>query len=488
LFAAKAFSLLVDSDNPLKFLILAMHYSKISTAHIAAFVGILGNEFVLVDDTSKEPYTHDHTEDLTFNPEVVLKPRNPKEISEILQICNRENIPVTPRGAGTGLSGGALAVHGGIILSMERFNQIIEIDERNMQVMVEPGVINEALQMAVAEKGLFYPPDPASKGSCMLGGNIAHASGGPRALKYGTTRDYVLNLEMVLPTGEIIWTGANTLKYATGYNLTHLMIGSEGTLGIVTKIVLKLIPKPAYTMLMLAPFDTPVNACKAVNAIFLAGSMPSVCEFVEPLGFQLAANMLQIHFNIQEKTGAYLLIEVDGNDTERMMLECETISNVLCEHGCEDVSFAQSADEKEYFWKLRRSIGEATKYQNTYKEEDTVVPRADLPVLYAGVKEIGKRYGFRSVCYGHAGDGNLHVNILKDELSDDFWNNQINDAITEIFQLCKQLKGTISGEHGIGMVQKRFMHIVMPEIQLELMRKIKLAFDPNGILNPGKIF
>ncbi|MES2691151.1 MAG: FAD-linked oxidase C-terminal domain-containing protein [Bacteroidota bacterium] len=434
-----------------------------------------------------EMYSHDHTEDLCYYPEVVLRPSTTGEISRILKLCNDNQVAVTPRGAGTGLSGGALALYGGVLVSMDRFNKIIEIDERNFQATVEPGVINEAFQHAVRDKGLFYPPDPASKGSCFLGGNIAHASGGPRALKYGTTRDYVLNLEVVLPSGEVMWTGANTLKYSTGYNLTHLMIGSEGTLGIVTKIVLKLIPHPKQTLLMLAPFSSPEKACEAVNGIFLAGTNPSACEFIEPEGFRLSAQLLNMGFTIDEHVEAYLLIEVDGNDLDVMMKECEVISDVLYGHESGEVLFAQTSDEKEYFWKLRRSIGEATKFNNTYKEEDTVVPRAELPVLFKGVKEIGKRYGFRTVCYGHAGDGNLHVNILKDKLSDAFWNKEIHAAIIEIFQLCKALKGTISGEHGIGLVQKQYMPVVMPDFQLELMRRIKSAFDPHNILNPGKI-
>lgn len=465
-----------------------MQYNKVSETQIKQFKSIVGEPFVIIDSESMEAYSHDYTEDLRYYPEVVVKPRTAKEVSEILRICNDVNIPVTPRGAGTGLSGGALPVHGGVVLAMERFNQIIEIDERNFQVTVEPGVINEALQIAVKEKGLFYPPDPASKGSCFLGGNLAHSSGGPRAVKYGTTRDYVLNIEVVLASGDIIWTGANTLKYSTGYNLTHLMVGSEGTLGIITKMVLKLIPMPQQTLLMLASFTSPEKACEAVNAIFRAGCNPSACEFVEPDGFRLSSKLLNIHFEIKEDIEAYLLIEVDGNDMEVMMKECEAISEVLYAHDSSDVLFAQSYEEKEYFWKLRRSIGEATKHNNTYKEEDTVVPRAELPKLFKGVKEISKRYGFRSVCYGHAGDGNLHVNILKDGLSDDFWNQELNAAIIEIFELCKTLNGTISGEHGIGLVQKKFMNIVMPEIQLDLMRRIKHAFDPKGILNPSKIF
>ncbi len=455
---------------------------------IKAFQDIVGQPFVIISDEEKMLYSHDHTEDLIFMPEVVIKPANTIEVAAIVKSCYQNNIPITPRGAGTGLSGGALPLHGGVVMAMERMNNIVEIDVRNFQATVEPGVINENLQQAVKEKGLFYPPDPASKGSCFLGGNIAHASGGPRALKYGTTRDYVLNLEVVLPTGDIIWTGANTLKYSTGYNLTHLFIGSEGTLGIVTKIVLKLIPFPEYTLLMLTPFNSPEKACEAVNGIFLAGCNPSACEFVEPEAFRLSANMLNLPFVIEAGVEAYLLIEVDGNNLDSMMAECERISEVLYKHESGEVMFAQTADEKEYFWKLRRSIGEATKHNNTYKEEDTVVPRAELPALYRGVKEIGKRYGFRTVCYGHAGDGNLHVNILKDDLSETFWNTTLTQAIIEIFTLCKTLKGTISGEHGIGLVQKPYMQVVMPQIQLELMRKIKLAFDSKEILNPGKIF
>lgn len=463
-------------------------YKKINSDDIAFFERIVGAQYVLVQIADKENYTHDYTEDLIFIPDVVVKPANENEVSAILKYCNEHKITVTARGAGTGLSGGALAVFGGVILAMERFNKIINIDERNFQATVEPGVINEAFQQAVKEKGLFYPPDPASKGSCFLGGNLAHSSGGPRALKYGTTRDYVLNIQLVLANGDIIWTGANTLKYSTGYNLTHLIVGSEGTLGIITKMVLKLIPFPQQTLLMLAPFASPEKACEAVGAIFRAGCNPSVCEFVEPDGFKLSAALLNIKFDIPAHIGAYLLIEVDGNNLDTMMVECEAISEVLYKHECDEVLFAESAEQKEYFWKLRRSIGEATKHNNTYKEEDTVVPRAELPVLFKGVKEIGDRYNFRTVCYGHAGDGNLHVNILKDDLSDDYWQNNITPGIIEIFELCKKLGGTISGEHGIGYVQKQFMPIMFSQNHLQLMHSIKLAFDPNLILNPGKIY
>lgn len=435
-----------------------------------------------------ENYTHDHTEDLTFIPDLVLRPNTSETIAQILSYCNEHRIPVTPRGAGTGLSGGALPVAKGIVLSTEKLNRILEIDVNNLQVTVEPGVINEALQQELATHGLYYPPDPASKGSCFLGGNVAHASGGPKAVKYGTTRDYVLNLEVVLPNGTIIWTGANTLKYSTGYNLTHLMIGSEGTLGIITKIVFKVIALPAYNMLMLASFTSASDACRAVSALFRAGCTPSVCEFVEPIAFALSAQLTGLTFDQHPNTKAYLLIEVDGNEMAQLEKETESIYNVLDDHGCTDMLLSESEEKKNYFWRLRRSIGEATKRDNVYKEEDTVVPRASLPELFEGVKEIAQRYGLRTVCYGHAGDGNLHVNILKDQLSDEYWNTEVKEAIRAIFHLCKKLKGTISGEHGIGYVQKEYMPILFPEFQLQLMKQIKLAFDPNEILNPGKIW
>ncbi len=465
-----------------------MSYTQIEPKDILFFTELLGNQFVLTQEDACEKYSHDHTEDLKFVPQVVLLPAGKEEISAIMKYCNERNICVTPRGAGTGLSGGALPVYGGLILSTERLNKILKIDTINFQATVECGVINEELQQAVIKEGLFYPPDPASKGSCFLGGNVAHASGGPRALKYGTTRDYILNVEMVLPTGEIIWTGANTLKYSTGYNLTHLMIGSEGTLGIVTKIVLKLIPYPTKNMLLLASFNSPLRACEAVAGIFMAGCSPSVCEFVEPDGFRLSSAFTGLPFEIKAGVEAYLLIEVDGNDEDLIMNECEKISEVLATYECVDTLIAYSAEQKEYFWKLRRTIGESTKHNNVYKEEDTVVPRGELPALYKGVKEIASRYDVRTVCYGHAGDGNLHVNILKDQHTDEFWKTDIKEAIKEIFLLCKSLGGTISGEHGIGLVQKEFMPLVLDEINLTLMRKIKQVFDPNGILNPGKIF
>jgi glycolate oxidase len=465
-----------------------MDFSRISEEDISFFKATVGDAGVLCDVESLHHYSHDETEDLHFLPEVVLKPSSAEEISSILRYCNEKRIPLTPRGAGTGLSGGALPVFGGVILSSEKLNHILFIDERNHQVTVEPGVITQELQDAVKEKGLFYPPDPASKGSCFIGGNISENSGGPKAVKYGVVKDYVLNLEMVLPSGEIIWTGANVLKNATGYNLTQLVVGSEGTLGVVTKIVLRLIPHPQHDLLMLVPFRSATQACEAVNAVFQAGIIPSAMEFMERDAIDWAKRFVETNLEVSDDVEAHLLIEVDGNDEEVLMKQMEKITDILQQFSIGEILFADTADQKAALWKLRRSVAEAVKRNSVYKEEDTVVPRAELPALLNGVKSIGKKYGFKSVCYGHVGDGNLHVNVMKGDLSDEDWTEKLPQGIREIFQLCVKLGGTLSGEHGIGWVQKPYMDIAFNATQMKLMQQIKNVFDPGGILNPGKIF
>lgn len=467
---------------------MAANYQKITPSDLEIFKTIVGETAVLVDQTSLEKYGHDETEDLVFTPEVVVKPNNTKEVAQILSYCHQYKIPVTPQGARTGLSGGALPLFGGIALSMERFNRIIFIDEKNSQLTVEPGVITQVLQEEVAKFGLFYPPDPASKGSCFIGGNLAENSGGPKAVKYGVTNEYVLNLEVVLANGDIIWTGANVLKNATGYNLTQLIVGSEGTLGIITKAVLKLIPLPKWNKLMLIPFSSAEKACEAVAALFMEGITPSGLEFMERDALIWTAKFINDQsIIIEDNVQAHLLVEVDGNNEDILMNECEQIMTIVEKFGALEVLFAEDQAQKDKLWNLRRKVGEAVKSQSIYKEEDTVVPRYELPKLLRGVKEIGKKYGFHSVCYGHAGDGNLHVNIIKADLSDEDWNNQLPIAIREIFELTVSLGGTISGEHGIGYVQKSYMDIPFSPIELQVMKGIKNLFDPQGILNPGKI-
>ena len=458
------------------------------TALIAEQIrSIVGADYMLTDHAQLEKYAHDETEDLRYYPEVAVKPENAGQIAALLKLCNELSIPVTPRGGGTGLSGAALPVKGGLLISMERFNHIIQIDERNLQATVEPGVITEDFMNAVKEKGLLYPVDPSSKGSCFIGGNMAHGSGGPRVVKYGTIREYVLNLQVVLPSGDIIWTGANTLKYASGYNLTQLMIGSEGTLGIITQIVVKLISRPSHDILMLASFSSNEEACAAVSAIFRAGITPSALEFMERRGVEWVIAFDHIRFDLKDGVEAFLLIEVDGSNLDTLYADAEIINEVLEKNGCSEVLLADSSAQKDELWRMRRTMAVSVKSNSVYKEEDTVVPRAELPALINGIKEIGKTYGFESVCYGHAGDGNLHVNIIKGSMSDHDWNLNLKQGIKEIFQLTVKLGGTLSGEHGIGLVQREYMPIKYNQVHFNLMRGIKSAFDPKGILNPGKM-
>lgn len=463
-------------------------YQPISSQFLSELKQLLGESYVITNRADLEEYAQDETEDLCYFPEVLVKPAKAEEIAQILKWCTQYRVPLTPRGAGTGLSGAALPIYGGVLLSMERFNAILSIDEENLQAHVQSGVITEVFMNAVEEKGLYYPVDPSSKGSCFLGGNVAHGSGGPRVVKYGTIREYILNLQVVLPSGDIIWTGANTLKFASGYNLTQLLIGSEGTLGIVTELVVKLIPKPKHSVLLLASFASNEVACAAVSAIFRAGVTPSALEFMERKGVEWVLEKDGLVFDLKNDVAALLLIELDGASLESLYELGEQVNAVLEQHQCIDVLFADTATQKEELWRMRRTMAVSVKANSVYKEEDTVVPRAALPRLIAGIKEIGNRYGFESICYGHAGDGNLHVNILKGAMSDADWQHKLKEGIAELFELTVALGGTISGEHGIGLVQKEYMPIKFSALHLSIMRQIKQVFDPHYILNPGKIF
>jgi glycolate oxidase len=465
-----------------------MKYKSIDQEDINAFIGIVGEHNVLSDLESRKKYGSDETEDLSYPPDAVIKPGNTNEVSLVMKYCHDHRICVTPIGARTGLSGGALSLFGGVGLSLERMNQILEIDEKNLQVITQPAVITQVLQESVAARGLYYPPDPSSRGSCFIGGNLAENAGGPRAVKYGVTKDFVLSLEVVMADGSVINTGARTLKNSTGYNLTQLMVGSEGTLGIITKAILKLVPLPKHNLLMLVPFYDASKACEAVSAIFRAGITPSALEFMERDAIDWVLRFVdEVNVPVEKEIQAHLLIEVDGNYPDSLMLDCEKISEVVQQFGCGEILFADDETQKAQLWKLRRKVAEAVKSNSVYKEEDTVVPRYHLPELLRGVKEIGQRYGFRSVCYGHAGDGNLHVNIIRGELSDHDWNIELPKAIREIFDLTISLGGTLSGEHGIGLVQKNYMDIPFNVREISVLTAIKSVFDPLGILNPGKI-
>jgi len=462
-------------------------YNKVSVEIIDKLKQIVGDEFVILDEESLKLYSKDYTENLSFNPEVIVKPQTTIQVSEILKVANLEKIPVVPRGGGTGLSGGALPIYGGICLSMEKFNKIFEIDKENFQAIVEPGVITQILMEECEKQDLYYPPDPSSKGSSFLGGNLAECSGGPRAVKYGVTKDYVLGLEFVTPTGEIINSGARVLKNVTGYNLTQLLIGSEGTLGVITKIIFRLIPLPRKRKLMLAAYNSIEECAKTVAKIFQAGITPSALELMEKSAIKAAENQLGKKFPNTEAE-AQLLIEVDGNYEESIDKDIESIAEIVSDQGAFDIILAEDQNKMNELWALRRCIGEAVKSISEYKEEDTVVPRSKIPELIKGVKEISGRYGITTICYGHAGDGNVHVNILKDKSDDSVWEKDLDTAIREIFKLTVSLGGTISGEHGIGYSQKSYLSIALGQQEIALMKSIKKTMDPNNIMNPGKIF
>ncbi len=459
----------------------------LSESLIGSLKEITGADNVFYDTESLEAYSHDETEDLSFPPQVVVKPDSTEQVSAILKLASAENIPVTPRGAGTGLSGGCLPLHGGIALSLERMNRILEIDTTNFICVTEPGVIVQTLQEAIEEKNLFYPVDPASRGSCFIGGNVAENSGGPRAVKYGVTKDFVLGLTAVLPNGDIIKTGGKLYKDVTGYNLTQTLVGSEGTLAVITEILLKLIPLPSLHLMLMIPFPSLEQAAKTVSAIMSAGIDPSALEFMERDAIIASREQLGTHIDYDD-AAAHLLIELDGNNQDLIDERAEKIGEIAMAHEALDVLLAESKQKQEELWNIRRSLSEAVKSRSVYKEEDTVVPRDKIPELLSRIKELCARWKIASVCYGHAGDGNIHVNLLKDDLPDDVWNNGLDTMIRELFAIVVDLGGSLTGEHGVGYSQREYISIMKTPAELAIMKRVKDAFDPQGILNPGKIF
>jgi glycolate oxidase len=461
-------------------------YNKINEKIVGELKEIVGQGYVFTDKFDLEPYSHDETEDLSFYPEVVVKPQTTEQVSAVLKLCNDNRIPVTPRGGGTGLSGGALAVYGGVVLSLERMNRIIEIDVDNMMATVEAGVITCVFQEELEKMGLFYPVDPASSDSCLMGGNVAENSGGPRAVKYGVTKDYVYGLKAVLPDGRIFSGGGKLFKNVSGYNLTQLLVGSEGTLAVVTEIIIKILPQPEYRQTMLVPFDSLGDAARTLTKIFTARIIPSAAEFMEKSAIKAAEDKHQKKFPYSDSE-ALLLIEIDGNYSDVLEKQAEKIGEICLEGGAVDVFIADNPEKQAFLWEMRKIIGEAVKDIAPYKEEDTVVPRSNLPALVEKIKEISRKYNITTVSYGHAGDGNIHCNIIKKDISEERWQKELPIVITELFTEVVKLGGTISGEHGIGWVQKRYLPLALSETELELMRKIKKVFDPNDILNPGKL-
>jgi lactate dehydrogenase (NAD+,ferredoxin) subunit LctD len=449
---------------------------------------IVGPENVLLDADRLEPYSHDETVGLRAEPEVAVRATSAQQVADLFRLANRERVPVTPRGAGYGLSGGAVAVQGGIVLSLEKMNRILEIDKDNLMVTVEPGVITGNLHRAVEAEGLFYPPDPASLDSCSIGGNIAEGAGGPRAVKYGTTKDYVCGLEAVLPSGDIVQMGGKLVKNVTGYSLLQLLVGSEGTLAVVTKIVLRLLPLPAYQVDLLVPFDAFQSAADVVSAIIARRIVPTAIEFMERDIVHACQRFLGKELPYAN-AAAQLLIQLDGNNKAALDEDCEMVAELCLDSGALDVLVAADRPTRDRLWEARRAIIDALNHASPVNHmEDLVVPRARIPALLGGIRQVAERLGVRILSFGHAGDGNVHVTALKDDLGDEAWAQVVPQATEATYRLALSLGGTLTGEHGIGAIRRQYLPLALEEAQIEVMRRIRAAFDPNGILNPGKIF
>jgi glycolate oxidase len=445
---------------------------------------IVGPENLSVASVDRLTHSFDATQQ-RFLPDVVLHPGCTEEISRILRLANREKIPVIPRGAGSGFTGGSLAIHGGIILVLTRMNRILEIDTDNLIAVVEPGVVTGDLQRAVECLGLFYPPDPASKDFSTLGGNIAECAGGPRCIKYGVTRDYVLGLTVVTPTGSVIHTGGRTIKNVVGYDLTRLFVGAEGTLGVVTRITLRLLPKPEARKTMLVTFDSIDGAARAVSAIIRGKIIPTTLEFMDASAIACVRKAASL--NLVEACQAVLIIEVDG-DADHLNAQAERVLDIIAPLGVLETRIAATAEQSEALWQVRRAISPSLRQLNPHKfNEDIVVPRSQVPEMIRALEEISKRYAVPIINFGHAGDGNIHVNVMVDLNLPDM-ETTVKGVLHEIFRTTVAMNGSISGEHGIGTAKAPFITLELTPETLEVMAAIKLALDPNNIMNPGKIF
>jgi glycolate oxidase len=450
---------------------------------IDEIIKIVGKENALTSLEERKCYSYDARTDGAI-PDLVVFPSSANEVSQILILANKLHFPVIPRGQGSGLTGGSVPVKGGVVLTFTRMNKILEIDTKNLVAIVEPGVITFVFQEEVAKHGLFYPPDPASYKYSSIGGNVAECSGGPNSMKYGVTRDYVLGLEVVKPTGEIIAIGVKTMKGVVGYDLTRLFVGSEGTLGVITKIILKLIPAPEAKATILALFKKVEDTAEAVSGIVAAKIVPSTIEFMDRASIRCSeqANPMGIPEDIE----GLLLIEIDGN-TDSIESLAEKIKTVLIAHNAAEVTLTQDPSEADKLWQARRVVSQATYNLNPVKiAEDVVVPRSNIPKLIRFLEEMGKKYGLPILSFGHAGDGNFHVSLMIKDTPEDY--TRAHKAVEEIFSETIRLGGTLSGEHGIGTSKAPYLSMELSAEVIETMKSIKRVFDPNNILNPGKIF
>lgn len=468
-----------------------MKFEPVSLQVVLDLKKILGENNVITDTERMESYSHDETsaEEYGHMPEVVVTPCETVQVAEVVKLANARHIPLTPRGAGSGLSGGAIPALGGIVLSLEKMSNVLEIDYANMTMTVETGIVTNEINNLVKEKGLFYAGYPMSLETCFLGGNIAENAGGGKAVKYGVTSRYILGIELVTPKGEIVWLGGKLAKDVTGYDLIHLIVGSEGTLGIVTTAIIRLIGLPKAKSDLLALFSTPVEAIACVPAIMAKGVIPVSIEFMDKLAVQTSCRYLNESLPYEE-CGAMLLIEMDGAEPEQVDLEAERVGDLCVEKGALEVYMADNRTTQERVWSVRRNIAEAFKvFCPVQSLEDIVVPPAAIPEIIPELERISAEFNIAIPCYGHAGDGNLHATLVKNpSMSMDTWKMVEPKALEKLYDLVTKLGGKISGEHGIGLKRKKYMVKFMSPVELDLMKSIKKAWDPNGIMNPGKMF
>ncbi|MBR0466550.1 MAG: FAD-binding oxidoreductase [Clostridia bacterium] len=462
-------------------------YNKINSADISYLKSIIDDERVLSGVQITEDYSHDELGDIKSYPDVLIKVKSEDEIALVMKYANEHNIPVVVRGSGTGLVGAAVAINGGIMLETTSMNRILELDEENLTVTVEPGVLLMDLAEFAESHDFLYPPDPGEK-SATIGGNISTNAGGMRAVKYGVTRDYVRGLRVVLPNGEIEELGGKIVKNSTGYSLLNLMIGSEGTLGIITKAILKLIPLPKITESLLVPFPSVTKGIRAVPEIIKSKASLTAIEFFEREAILFSESYLGKKFP-DTSSPAYLLLTVDGNDREVVDNELTSVAKLCMELGAADAFIVDTDERKDSVWKARGAFLEAIKASTTEMDEcDVVVPRNKVAEFIEYTHGLAEELGIRIPSFGHAGDGNLHVYVCRDELGSEKWQELLALAFSKMYKKAEELSGLVSGEHGIGFAKKQYMHDLYGDTQIELMRGIKKVFDPNNILNPGKLF
>ncbi len=468
-----------------------MSYGKVDSTVLDELRGILGAGNVIFDRERMEAYSHDETSAAEYGhmPEAVVTPVSTAQVAEVVRLANRRRIPITPRGAGSGLSGGAIPVFGGIVVSLEKMNRVLEIDYANMTMTVETGIVTNEINNLVKDRGFFYAGYPMSLETCFLGGNIAENAGGGKAVKYGVTSRYILGIELVTPKGDVVWLGGKLAKDVTGYDLTHLVVGSEGTLGIVTTAIIRLIGLPKAKSDLLALFRTPAEAIACVPAIIAKGTVPVGIEFMDKLSVQTSCRYLNESLPY-EGCGAMLLIEMDGSEPAQVDLDAEKVGDLCVEMGALEVYMADNRTTQERVWSVRRNIAEAFKvYCPIQSLEDIVVPPASIPEVIPELDRIASKFGISIPCYGHAGDGNLHATLVKDPaMALEDWKRVEPLALEELYAAVAKLGGKISGEHGIGLKRKKYMAEFMSPVELGLIKAIKRAWDPEGIMNPGKLF